>query len=343
MISFLPETVPVSLVLPTLLALVLLIGWAMAGRLASLNIGNPLERFLLFILLGVTAISWVGALLAALNWFRPWILFPVLALVGLGRWLTARQYHSLAAGNEDAKQTDGLPAQILKTEKPIPWFAQVLLIAIFIGAGWLYGHPAETFNLSDDSAVYTIGGIVLARDGSLFFRPPSVYDFASLTPIKPDAEQTIQSWEPQEDFVQQFSFTDLLASAWTRHLGPFYQWSLEDGRLEIGFLPFPKVWAALAVWFFGPARAIWAAPLFGLLGLFSLFGLLRRSVGWAPALAAVALLAGILPQVWYARVMLSEIFAQTVLIGGLYLAALAHKKATQGSPFADDLAAWSAL
>jgi hypothetical protein len=319
------------LVLPGLLVLTFLVGWLMIGRQPRLTSHDLIEWALQRILLGVTAISWVSVVLAALSLFRPWLLASLLlVLVGLWRWLGATR-----------RRTDSTaplpPHAALRT----PWPAQAMVVLLLLGAGWLYARPAETFNLNDDSAVYTIGGIVLAREGSLFHDPEPIYDMAALSDIDLARERMVLSYGTHRGyhrgFIQQFSSSDLIASAWTRHLGPFYQWAMDDGRLEIGFLPFPKVWAALAVWLGGAASAVWAAPFFGLLGLLSLYGLVRRALGWGAALAAVILIGVSLPQLWYARYMLSEVFAQVVVLGGLYLIAVARQESRRGIPHVERL------
>jgi hypothetical protein len=324
--TMIPYSITTSFLLPSLLALILLVGWAVRGHLA-LPSQDILEWALQCILLGVTAISWIGVVLATLGLFRPWLLVLLLALLGIWRWLAARRGTARCSPSPHTTLTQ------------TPWPAQVLVVLLLLGAGWLYARPAETFNLSDDSAVYTIGGIVLAREGSLFHEPTPIYDLASLSPLDLSQEQMVPTYEAQSSFVQQFSFTEMVASSWSRHLGPFYQWALDNGRIEIGFLPFSKVWAALIVWLWGSASAIWAAPLFGLLGLLSLYGLVRRAVGWAPAIAAIVCLGVSLPQVWYARYMLSEVFAQTIILGGLYLVTVARQERQSGSASADGLAA----
>jgi len=228
---------------------------------------------------------------------------------------------------------------------PTPWPALLLVVVLLGGAAWLFARPAESYLLTDDSAVYTLGGIVLAREGKLPFEPADIYQFDDLSVEggfwDPAAVQTGDVWLSRKDFLRQFGEIDM-AGVFSRHYGPFYQWTLARQTLEIGFLPLPKVWIAFGVWLFGPGRATWATPFLGLTGIAALYGIVRRTLGWKSALAASLLLAVSLPQVWFSRLPISEIPTQALLLAGLYLAIMARHEAADPHA-ARPLAIWSAL
>ena len=326
---------PVSgvLILPWLLALTLLVGRVCAGPAIRVRVHSPLERLFICWLLGIIVISWVGTVLAVLSLFRWWLFLLVLLVVGgLALW-RERSSASSAAGLEIAVH-------------PTPWPALLLLVVLLGGAGWLFARPAESFLLTDDSAVYTIGGIVLARDGSLFFEPEPIYQLPGdaappgNTMASPGPDDSI-SLTPYTDLLRQFYFTGPMGVS-SRHLGPFHQWRLIRATTEIGFLPLPKVWAALCVWLLGQPCAVWAAPFFGLAGLAALYALARRLLGWRTGLGAVLLLGVSLPQIWFARSPISEVHTQTLFLGGMYLAVLARQHA-RAALLARALAIWSGL
>jgi len=297
-----------AVILPVLVASALGLGRLLAGPLVRAPMHSFLERCLLYWLLGVIAFSWVGTVLAGLGLFRWWlVLATLLALVG---WVRSRK------GSEASRQPP--KAHICIT----PPGAQAVLVLMIVGAGWLFARPAESYFVMDDAAVYTIGGIVLARTGSLFFQPECV-------------------WTASPAFLRQFFYVDPFGLL-SRHFGPLFQWTLSRETLEIGFLPLPKVWIGLVTWLFGPGRATWAAPFFGLTGLVVLYVLMRRLTGWEAALAAVGLLGVSLPQVWFARYPISDVLAQVLLLGGVYLAVLARQNA-HDAPMAERFAVWSAL
>ena len=327
-----PQSAPGVLVLPLLLALSLALGWLLVGPLKRVPTYSVLERLLIYWLVGIIAFSWVGTILAALSLFKWWLALGVLLALSVFAMWCRRQV-------APAKHSPEVHLQ--RTPRLV-----LLAVALLLGsAAWLFARPAESFLLTDDSAVYTIGGIVLSRTGSLFFEPdtslmPASPSF-SISPWDPEAVQSESLWLPHTDFARQFFDLGKL-SILARHFGPFYQWRLDRETLEIGFLPLPKVWTALVVWLFGPERATWAAPFFGLVGLAALYGLARRLLSWQTGLLSVALLGVSLPQVWFARFPISEIYTQALLLGGLYLAVLARQldpKATLAHRFS----LWSGL
>ncbi|NLG48547.1 MAG: hypothetical protein GX552_00380 [Chloroflexi bacterium] len=291
------------LIIPLLLALSAACGYLLAGPLVRSAFSGHLERLVIWALLGAIAFSWVGSTLAAMGIFRWWIVLAVLlAMVALVRWL----FRAPA------------PLQPRPAYSPLP---DIIALGLLIATIWLYARPAESFFLSDDSAVYTISGVALARTGSLFL--------------------PVEGLGAQDDATHTF-FT---VSPWgviTRHFGPFYQWGNGNKPIEIGFMPIAKVWPALTVWLFGPAQAPWAAPFFGVLSILVQFFFLRRLLGWPAALLGVAVLGVSFPQVWFARYPISEIYMQAILIGGLYLALLARQH-KENRRLAQLLTSWSAL
>jgi len=287
----------------------LALGRLLAGRLDELPVYSRAERWLVWILVGYIAFSWVGTALAALRLFRWWIVLPVLAVLVVVALLAQRAARP--------KGTVVSPSALQQTPRLAVWGILTLLGA----AVWLFARPAESYFLVDDSAVYTIGGVVLARDGSLLAHPEAF-------------------WPVSTDFARSF-YTFNISGTISRFYGPFYQYFLGEPALEIGFLPLPKVWSALAVWLLGPARATWSTPLLGVLGLASLYGVVRRTVGWQAALLATLLLAASLPQIWMARYPISEMYAQTTVLGGSYLAVLARENRTNLA-LSRQLAFWSA-
>jgi hypothetical protein len=291
--------------LPCLLVISLLVGRFLAGSLRHTPVHSFVERQLLYTVVGVTSISWLGTILAVLGQFRWWLLTGCIVALAVLTWHSSR---TASPGKKQMSQT------------PRPVIAGVVALLVVITL--LYARPAESFFLVDDSAVYTIGGVVLARTGDLFYQLDSF-------------------WRITDGFVRQFMYIgDYLLPS--RHLGQFFQWFQYSPILEIGLLPLPKVWTALAAWIFGPGNATLAVPFFGVFGIAVLYGLARRLCGWPTGLAAALLLAVSLPQLWFSRYPLSEIYTQALLFGGLYLAVLARQNA-EDAALARRLAVWSGL
>jgi hypothetical protein len=143
----------------TLLALAvaaLALGRLLAGGLRALPVHDWTERGLVWVLVGGIAFSWTGTFLATLGLFRWWaVLLGLIVIVLLAR----RTLRGDRAGEISA-------APLPPTPRLAVWAVLVLLAV----ALWTFARPAESFFLVDDSAVYTLGGIVLAREGDLMSR-----------------------------------------------------------------------------------------------------------------------------------------------------------------------------
>lgn len=308
-----------ALILPALLVLALILGGIIAGRLRHLRTHSLSERAFLWTAVGVVTISWVGVLAATLDLFHKPVVALSLSVIAFIAWFRRRQNRRSA--DSSGAHTPNTPSPV-KLIVPTPLPVRILIVTFLCAAAVLYARPAESFFLVDDSAVYTIGGVLLARTGSLVARP-EVF------------------WKTTEDFVHQFMAIDPFLMT-SRHFGPFYQWTANQTSIEVGFLPLPKVWIALAAWLSGPGYATWATPLFGVLGLAALYVLIRRLLSWQAGVASIVLLGLSLPQVWFARYPLSEVYTQFFLLTGLYLAVLARQNAMDFH-LSRQLALWSAL
>lgn len=308
-----------ALILPVLFGSALALGGVIVGRLQHLKTHSLSERAFLWTAVGVVTIAWVGGVAAALDLFHKVMVLLSLFAIAFVTWFRRRQVP------QPPILSGGRPPEISSQAgnvTPTPFPARILAVIILCLAAVLYARPAESFFLVDDSAVYTIGGVLLARTGSLVARP-EVF------------------WKTTESFVHQFMAIDPFLMT-SRHFGPFYQWTASQTNIEIGFLPLPKVWMALVTWLFGPGYATWATPFFGVLGLAALYSLMRRLLGWQAGLASTVLLGLSLPQLWFARYPLSEVYTQFFLLTGLYLAVLARQNAAFPH-LARHLAFWSAL
>jgi hypothetical protein len=303
--ALLPEPLLRALALPLLVALTGAVGWLAVGTLARHELARHglarheparhvadglIERLFLWLALGFVILSWLGALLGSLGLFR-WPL--VLAfLAGLGVLRTGAD-RADRARRVQAAPTERAPRGVGG------WPHTLAALALFVIAGWLYARPAESLYVSGDAGVYTLGGVLLAREGSFF--------------VQPDA-----FWQTHDPTARQFY--DLAATLEpTRHWLPFYQWTMYDPTIEIGFYPLPKVWIAYAAWLYGAPLASFAAPLWGLLGVMALYILGKRLGGPWMGLFSAALLAPGLAQVWFSRLPASEMCAQATLLIGLAL------------------------
>jgi hypothetical protein len=179
-------------------------------------------------------------------------------------------------------------------------FGLGLLAVVGLAAG-LFLRPAESILVFDDSAVYTIRAITLARTGALDIRDPLLAD------ITPELAGAVLPFRYGAGYMRHESF---------------YIWQWGPGVVRPSFFHLPSIWMAAAALFGGDRAAIWAVPLVGLVAVAAFAVLVRRLFGTAVALAAALLLTVSFPQVAYARYPTSEIFMQAWLLAGLWLLAV---------------------
>ena len=291
-----------------LLGLSTALGRLLARPLGLIRLQGLLGGLSLYSLCGCIAFSWIGTVLAVLGVFRWWLLLTILSCIAV---LALRHAQRITLCRCSFARSEHTPISV-----------RLAVVCLVVGIGWLFSRPAESFFVFNDAAVYTIGGVVLSRTGALLYRPEAF-------------------WTVSGDFLRQFFFTDLFGT-FSRHYGPFYQWTPWNHTLEIGFLPLPKVWMALTTWLFGPQNATWAMPFLGVLSSVLLYKLAEQLLGWSVGLGTMMLLSVSLPQIWFARYPTSEIPTQAFVLGGLYLLLLARRNASRPA-LSRRLAVWSAL
>lgn len=288
--------------------LVWLPGWLMLGRSAAdhgFATGRAgqlsgAERLFFHLFASLVATATVAILLAELGIFSlAGLLAGAIALCVILTWAhTAPGRTPASLDVRPAIQrvgTDGLST---------PWRRSAFgigLVAVLGLAAFLFFRPAETILVFDDSAVYTIRAVTLARTGELDVRDPLLAD---ITPEKAGA-------------VLPFRY----GAGYMRHES-FYIWQWGAGVVRPSFFHLPSIWMAVAALFGGPRAAVWAVPLMGLVAVAGFAVLVRRLFGPGMALAAALLLTVSFPQVAYARYATSEIFMQAWLLGGLWLLAV---------------------
>jgi len=189
-----------------------------------------------------------------------------------------------------------------------------------LGAAWLLARPAETFIVTDDAGVYTLGAVHLAQTGVLSYDDAGIYPLEPGRADVPAEPGSTAYWDALQDYGRQFLLPENVGTpAGTRFWGPFFQPTLFRQHTEIGFLALPKTIGALFGWVLGEQSVVWAGPALTLLSLTAFLGLLHRTGGWGLAVPASALLVLSLPQVWFGRQLLSEPFAQALVLGILWL------------------------
>ena len=277
----------------------LLLGWLIAGRLLRASLDNLLEQLIGAGLVGFISLSWVGAILASVSLFRWWaVLLCMVVLAVTVRWFC----RNLAVDRGHRRLL------------PEPKWAGIVLLLVLGFAACLFAQPAQSFYLADDSSVYTLGGVLLARDGTWWAHLNSFwqnwspvtgmanYDHSATTA---SANFYIADIDLYRRLIYGISYSETNGTL-TRFIGGFYQWTIMNPIYEVAFLGLPKVWTAFSVWLLGTANACCATPWMGWLGLASFTMVIRRTANWRASLIATLLLALSLPQIWFSRYPISE-------------------------------------
>ncbi len=254
-------------------------------------------------LLGLGVSLWLGVLLAMAGAFWPWLLGALLlapAVLVVGRAIVGAERVALP------------PIALPPRGRSLALVGALLTLAAV-----LLASPAESFVVTDDAGVYTLGAIHLAASGELPYDEPGIYPLrATAAGYEGDYQGYLL------DYGRQFLLPENVSTpAGTRFWGPFFQPLLYRQRVEIGYLPTTKVLGAGLGLLLGARWVIWAGPAMALLSLALFIGLLRKSAGWRLALPAGAMLAFSFPQVWFGRHLLSEPVTQALVMAVLWLQA----------------------
>ncbi|MHB8837261.1 MAG: hypothetical protein ACYC9Y_16350 [Candidatus Methylomirabilia bacterium] len=249
---------------------------------------------------GLLIVSWTALALAQLSLFSVGALTACVALGSLGV-LALRRRRAAAVWSASR----ALP----RTSAPTA--AALALVALVLAAGALAARPGEYFGGGWDPGVYLSAGGSIAHRGGLITQDPL---FASLD----DRDKDL-----------------LFPTARTRGIKypGFYVHDLAAGTLIPQFQPLYPALLAVAIGLFGNRAALYVNPAFAIASLLLLYHLAWVWRGRAFALAAAALLAFNVVQVWNSRFSTSEVTAQFLLLAGFVFLqdCLAGNDATAGA------------
>lgn len=270
--------------------LLLLIAWLPGALIVRLpTAGRPRraalpaeERLFWAVVISALLSSLVGLALAAGGWFQFQRLLWVDAGVAIVILAVYRGRLRLGPGS------------------PGPTWTAALPLALLLTGGWLFCQvpPSEYVMGGKDPGVYLTEGIRIAQRGGAF--------------IADDVVRSVP--EPFRDLFFPKGFEE------GYHSSRFMGYYLLDpvagsvvGQFPIGF----PVWVAVGYALDGLTGARTAPVACALLGLLAVYFCGARLFGRAAALAASALLAINVAQVWYARYPSAEILLQPLVFAGL--------------------------
>ncbi len=270
-----------------LLALLFLPGWvtllAFSPTASRPLVAKPWERWFQALLFGVTFNGWVGVLLVHLGWFSLTSLFliNVLYTVGIGYWAWRR-------GNLG-------PLSLPQFERESWWIVGLVLLAVL-----LFFHPHEFLLGGADAGVYVNLGRNIAQTGRWLVDDPLMVDAASaLYPAL---------------FRQQ---PEHMATRYIQFPG-FYLPEPSKGLVIPQFYPLHPIWMAIFYSLGGLRFSLLTTPLWGLLGVLSVYFTATHLFNQRTGRLAALFLTITATQVWFSRYPTAETLTQFLFFGGVY-------------------------
>jgi len=167
-----------------------------------------------------------------------------------------------------------------------------LILLVVLGAS-LFFHPFEDiFGLGDGYIHMNIGSII-AKHGSIIFYDPLI------TSIPEDIAKTFF-------FKTNQQFNNLCITNYS------------TGEIHPGFLHLGAVWIAIFYLICGLNWCLYITPLFGLLGMLSIFLSTKHSFNWRVASIASTLLTINYLQIYFSRSHSVEIILQFIIFSGIF-------------------------
>jgi len=232
---------------------------------------------------GLLIASWCALALAQLSLF---------SIVALSASLAFGSVALLVLRRRRVAATWSVVRELPRT--PVPKAVALALGALVLAAGALAARPGEHFGGGWDPGTYLAAGGSVAHRGGLITHDPLL---ASL------------------DGRERDLLFPLARTRGIKYPG-FYVHDLKAGTLIPQFQPLYPALLAVAISLFGDRAALYVNPAFAIASLLLLFHLAWVWRGRAFALAAAALFAFNVVQVWNSRFSTSEMTAQVVLLAG---------------------------
>ncbi len=236
------------------------------------------EVVFLQILTSILISGWIGLTLAELGYFS---LFNLLFLLVAFSVILAVKF-------KVKFRLDLFP-------KPELNYKSIALVVILLIAVALFFHPFEWIAGGGDPGIYVNTGVNIAKTGSIV-----IYDDPTFADI------------PNE-IVSDFYRSTLKSS-------PFagFYYDRFTGVIFPQFYHLFPVWIATLYSIFGLINSLYITPLFGVLGIISVYLAGKRYFNDNVGLIASALLCISLPQIWYSRYPTTEVMTQFLIFSGLF-------------------------
>ena len=256
----------------------LLPGYIMFNAFVKKHELSLLEVIFLQILGSILISGWIGLILAELGYFSLFNLLIPLIVFSVVLGWKYKVKFSLEL-----------------FPKPELNYKSIALVVILLIAITLFFHPFEWIAGGGDPGIYVNTGVNIAKTASIV-----IYD----DPIFTDIPNEIVS-DFYRSTLKSCPFAGLYYDRFTGAVFPqFYHL-------------FP-VWIATVYSVFGLMNSLYITPLFGMLGIISVYLAGKRYFNDNVGLIASALLCISLPQIWYSRYPTTEVMTQFLIFSGLF-------------------------
>jgi hypothetical protein len=230
------------------------------------------------------------------------------------------------------------------------WLLDLIIVAVAVAARLLFGNTHRPVFLgATRREVLVVGALVIIAAG-FFFRPfefkvadgdPGYYYnhgyiLATTRNINPyDKAEPAMSEQERKTF-----FLNGISQFLSLHLR-----SVATGKMQPQLYHMLPVWIGLFIALFGSTGGLYVVPLFALLSILLVFALVRRMTGLAGAAIAAGLMVFFFPELYFARIPVSEVLAQFFLLAAILFFAeyLSHKSIATGAAVAGAVIAASAV
>lgn len=167
-----------------------------------------------------------------------------------------------------------------------------LILLVVLGAS-LFFHPFEDIFGFGDAYIQVNIGVIIAKHGSIVFHDPLI------TSVPEDVAKYFFFKVNQE-----FNYLSIT--------------NYSTGEIHPGFLHLGAVWIAIFYLICGLNGCLYITPLFGLLGMLSIFLSTKHSFNWKVASIASTLLTINYLQIYFSRSHSVEIILQFIIFSGIF-------------------------
>ena len=239
------------------------------------------ESFFLQVMGSMLISGWVALTLAEIGYFSLINLIILLFIISGALALKCEMKFNLKFIRTYKSDSDLFPLIIL------------ILIAVV-----LFFHPAEFIYGNADAGVYVSTGVNIVKTGSILIHDSLLGNTSDY-------------------FYESFTMKGGQYSPWSKFAG-FYVIDSDSGIIAPQFLHLHPTWIAIFYSIFGLKTGLFVTPLFGLLGILSIYfagkTIFNRQIGF---IAAFILSINIL-QIWFSRYPTSEVLTQFLFFSGIY-------------------------